>query len=225
MNEPLRPVICLLARPAFRRVEPTLIKHQQQTKAMSHAQIVTQNIRHRRTIKPKAFTNQPIDSSLISEILENANWAPTHGLTEPWRFVVFTGDSRKELAELLAATYKEITPPDAFKPNKYESYGTNPMRAPVVIGIGLKRQASEKIPEIEEVEAVACAVQNMHLTAAAHGLGGFWSSNAAAVSDQMKQYLGFEDRDRILGLFYLGYPEGSWPAGERTPIGDKVVWR
>ena len=192
---------------------------------MSHAEIITQNIRHRRTIKPKAFADRTIEDSLIHEILENANWAPTHGMTEPWRFVVFTGDSRKELADLLAATYKEITPPDRFKPTKYESYGTNPLRAPVVIGIVMKRQESEKIPEIEEVEAVACAVQNMHLTAAAHGLGGFWSSNAAAVSDQMRQFLGFGEKDRVLGLFYLGYPEGTWPPGERTPIDDKVIWR
>lgn len=192
---------------------------------MSNAEIVTRNIRHRRTVKPKALSDKPIDESLVREILENANWAPTHGMTEPWRFVVFTGESRRELAELLATTYKAITPPEAFKPGKHESYGTNPMRAPVVVAIVMKRQESGKIPEIEEVEAVACAVQNMHLTAAAHGLGGFWSSNAAAVSDRVRTFLGFEEPDRVLGLFYLGYPAGDWPQSQRTPIEEKVTWR
>lgn len=192
---------------------------------MSDTEIITRNIRHRRTVKPKALSDKPIKDVILREILENANWAPTHGMTEPWRFVVFTGDARGELAEFLAATYKQITPPDAFKPSKYESYGTNPLRAPVVIAIVMKRQDSEKIPEIEEVEAVACAVQNMHLTAAAHALGGFWSSNAAAVSDAMKDFLGFDDNDRVLGLFYLGYPEGAWPESTRSPIDDKVTWR
>ncbi len=192
---------------------------------MSNAEIVTHNIRHRRTVKPKALSDRSIDEAIVREILENANWAPTHGMTEPWRFVVFTGGARGELAELLAATYKKITPPESFKPNKYESYGVNPLKAPVVIAIVMKRQESEKIPETEEVQAVACAVQNMHLTAAAHGIGGFWSSNAAAVSDQMKQFLGFGQKDRVLGLFYLGYPSGEWPQSERTPIDGKVTWR
>ena len=42
-----------------------------------------------------------------------------------------------------------------------------------VIGI---RDETEKIHEIEEVEAVACAIQNILLTATAYGLGVFWSS-------------------------------------------------
>lgn len=189
------------------------------------ADAVTQTIRQRRTIKPKQLSDQPIDESILKELLENANWAPTHGMTEPWRFTVFRGDARRELAEFLAETYREVTPAESFKEAKFESLGTNAMRVPVVIAIAMKRQETEKIPEIEEVQAVACAVQNMHLTAAAHGLGGFWSSNAAVCSDQMREYLGLGQKDRVLGLFYLGYPSGDWPAGNRTPIDEKVTWR
>ena len=32
------------------------------------------------------------------------------------------------------------------------------------------------MPEWEETAAVACAVQNMHLTLTAEGLAGYWSS-------------------------------------------------
>lgn len=190
-----------------------------------NSQEITDVIRQRRTIKPKFFLNKAVDALLVDEIMENANWAPTHGLTEPWRFTIFTGDARQQLADFLADTYKAITPPESFKQNKYEGMRVNPTLAPVVIAIAMNRQASGKIPELDEMLAVACAVQNLHLTATAHGLGGFWSTNVAAVSDQMRQFLELEPKDRALGLFYLGYPEGDWPSGDRTPIEDKVTWR
>ena len=191
----------------------------------ANAEIVTKIIRHRRTIKPKLFSDDSIDTSVIEEILENANWAPTHGMTQPWWFTLFTGRARESLAEFLAETYKAITTPETFKPNKYEGMRVNPTLAPVVIAIGMRRQQAEKISELDEQLAVACAVQNMHLTAAAHGLGGFWSTNDAAISDQMRQFLKLETKDRAMGLFYLGYPAGGWPTGTRTPIAEQVTWR
>ncbi|NND99050.1 MAG: nitroreductase [Pirellulaceae bacterium] len=187
-------------------------------------QTITEAIRHRRTVKPKFFDDRSIDESIIQEMLTNANWAPTHGMTEPWRFHVFAGDARKRLAEFLAATYKELTPPEQFKPNKYEGMSQNALLAQVVIVIGMKRQEIEKISELDELMAVACAVQNMHITAASHGVGAFWSTNVAAVSDQMRDFVGLGPKDRALGLFYLGYPAGDWPAGQRESIDSKVQW-
>ena len=185
---------------------------------------INQAIRNRRTVKPKFFDDRPVDESVIKEMLENANWAPTHGMTEPWRFCVFVSDARKRLADFLAATYKEITPPDAFKPSKYEGMSRNATLAQAVIAVGMKRQEIEKITELDEIMAVACAVQNLHLSAAAHGLGGFWSTNVAAVSTQMRDFIGLSGNDRALGLFYLGYPGGEWPSSTRNPIADKVTW-
>jgi nitroreductase len=96
-----------------------------------------------------------------------------------------------------------------------------------VIAIGMKRQEIEKIPEIEEVEAVACAVHNMHLTASALGVAAFWSTPPIVYSAGMKSFLGLGPRDACLGLFYLGWPqEGlAWPAGTRRPASEKITWR
>lgn len=187
-------------------------------------EFANQLIRTRRTIKPKAFSNRSIDQSILHQILENANWAPTHGMTLPWRFSVFTGSARQRLADFLATTYQEVTSPETFKPNKYEGMKQNAMLAPAVIAIGMKRQHSQKISELDEIMAVACAVQNLHLSATAYGLGGFWSTNVAATSDAMATFLGLTQTDRALGLFYLGYPSTDWPSCDRDPIGEKVQW-
>ncbi len=181
-------------------------------------------IRHRRTIKPKMMSDEPVDRAVIHEMLENANWAPTHGMTEPWRFRVFTGAARSRLAEFLASTYEKLAPPESFKQKKYDSLLANPLRAPVVIAIGMKRQEIEKISELDEIQAVACAVQNMHLTAAAHRLGAFWSTNVAAVSNQLRDLMGLGPKDRAIGLFYVGHPANRWPESTRQPIDEKVQW-
>ncbi|MEM9281915.1 MAG: nitroreductase, partial [Verrucomicrobiota bacterium] len=182
-------------------------------------------IRRRRTIKPLDMSDKPVENAHLAAILENANWAPTHGMTEPWRFFVFTDEGRNRLAEFLPSLYRKLTPEEDVRPEKLEKLGTQPLAAPVVIAIGMKRQEVERIPEVEEIEAVACAVHNMHLTASALGMAAFWSSPPISYSDEMREWLGLEDsRDKCLGFFYLGWPaEEEWPEGKRHPITDKVT--
>ena len=185
-------------------------------------------IRRRRTIKPDKMSDKPIEKLHLASILENANWAPSHGMTEPWRFVIYTGDSREALGDKMQEVYLDITPGDGFRADKYDKLVRNPMTAPVAISIGMKRQESEKIPEVEEIEAVACAVQNMHLTASAIGLGAFWSSPPVCDTLEMRKFFGLDPkRDRCLGVLYLGWPadEGEWPEGKRGSIAEKIEWK
>lgn len=185
---------------------------------------VTEIIRARRSFKPSLMSDRAIERDVLNEILENAIWAPTHGMTQPWRFRVFTGESRQQLAAFLASTYKSITTPETFKQKKYDNFLVNPTKAGAVLAVGMKRQENGKITELDELLAVACAVQNMHLTATQHGIGGFWSTNIAAVSHQMRDFIGLSGDDRALGLFYLGYPTEDWPASQREPVESKVTW-
>jgi len=178
----------------------------------------------RRSIKPADFSDQSVPDEVVWQMLSNANWAPTHGMTEPWRFFVFTDQARDRLGQRLAEIYQQITPVESVKPTKVSSLVANAQQSSHLIVIVMKRQESEKIPEIEEVEAVACAVQNLHLTATAYGVGGYWSSGKAICSEQLRDDLGLSPKDRVLGLFYVGYPQGEWPTGRRSPVKDKVVW-
>lgn len=179
----------------------------------------------RRSIKPSEFSDQRVHDNVIWQMLDNANWAPTHGMTEPWRFFVYTDEARLRLGERLAEIYLTVTPPSAVKPAKADKLKANAERSSHLIVIAMKRQESEKIPEIEEIAAVACAVQNLHLTATAFGVAGYWSSGNAICSDELRAELGLSSKDRVLGLFYLGYSAGDWPTSTRTPIEDKVVWK
>ncbi|MDG2123604.1 MAG: nitroreductase [Verrucomicrobiales bacterium] len=189
---------------------------------------ITRIVRSRRSIKPAAMeANREIPRPLLDTLLENATWAPTHGITEPWHFTIFSNDSRRLLATTLQSLYQKHTLPPDFRPEKFEKLGRNPLLAPVVFAIGATPGSNPKIPEIEEIEAVACAVQNIHLTASAAGLGAFWSSPPITAHPEFVEFIGLAKTDRCLGLLYLGWPKDDipLPTSKRRPAAEKTTWR
>jgi len=185
---------------------------------------VNQLLRGRRAIFPKMYKDRPIPRSILEEILENANWAPTHKLTEPWRFVVFEGAARERLGQFLAEQYRAGVPEEQFSELKYRKNREKPVRSGAVIAICMQRDPRERVPEWEELAAVACAVQNLWLSCQPHGLGGYWSSPVTMLSDAAADFLDLGPGQRCLGLFYLGYYEGPALPGRRGPLADKTVW-
>ena len=107
------------------------------------------------------------------------------------------------------------------KLNKIKS---RPLLSTVTIIVNMQRGDNEKIPVIEEIEAVACAIQNMSLTATAYGLGSFWSTPKIIYTQAMKTFLKLGKEDQCVGLFYLGYPTIQWPKGQRKPIEYLTEW-
>ncbi|NEQ98912.1 MAG: nitroreductase [Cyanothece sp. SIO2G6] len=181
-------------------------------------------IQSRRSTKPRFFNGEMVDDDVVWKILESARWAPTHGLTQPWYFKVYTGLGLTTLADFQANWYQQTTTPDKFNPDKLERLKTNVTKASHVIVLCMKRQLSEAIPEIEEIEAVACAVQNMALTASAYSICSFWGSGGPTYTDEMKAFLGLGERDRCLGYLYLGYSDTPATTSTRMPIQSKVDW-
>ena len=184
-------------------------------------------IRHRRTIKPASMDpDRPVERSLLLTLLENGTWAPTHGVTEPWRFRVYEGAARQELAATLQRVYKEVTPAAEFREDKLIKMSENALLAPTVVVTWMQRTVGHKVPAIEEREAVVCALQNIMLSAAAVELGSFWSSPPLIDSQAFHEWLGLGDEDVCLGLLYLGWPKASfaWPKSARKPVGEVVGW-
>ncbi|GAB4487777.1 MAG: hypothetical protein OHK0019_03260 [Saprospiraceae bacterium] len=181
-------------------------------------------IQRRRAIFPKFYIpGKPVERALIEQLLENANWAPTHRLTEPWRFRVFhSEESRQKLSAYLSDFYLKNTPAEQFSEEKMKKSGENPLLAGAVIAIVMQRDAEERVPEFEEIAAVAMAVQNMWLTCTALGLGCYWSTPKAAL--EADEFLNLQPGERCLGLFYLGWHEAPEVPGKRRPVEEKVVW-
>lgn len=188
---------------------------------------VNKIIRNRRSMFVAQFKeSDPVDDAIIEEMLENANYAPTHKLTEPWRFTVFSGEGLKKLADFQADLYKaraEIA--GAFNQATYDKLKENPLRASHIISIGMKRDVRANLPIMEEIAAVAMAVQNIYLTACAHGLAGYWGTGGPTFYPEAKPFFGLEEDDQLMGFFYVAKPATDrWPEPRRKPIEEKVKW-
>ena len=193
--------------------------------------------KQRRSIFPKDFSGAPVPRAAIERALDAANWAPTHGKTEPWRFAVFYGsDALARLEELKAATTRRRL---ADKPEelsaaveKMSRKRKDVAKCAAVVALVCKRVAGAKgklMPEWEDQAAVACAVQNFHLTLTAEGYHGYWSSGGVdgwANDDEVRKLVGADGaQDRVLGWFHIGVcerPEAY--KARRGPLTDKVHW-
>ena len=188
---------------------------------------VTQLIQQRRSVFTRDFSDEEIDKSDIDQILANAHWAPTHGRTEPWHFVVISGAARATFGQAHAEIYKRYTPETEFSEGKYQKWARRPTECSHMIAICVKRGSNPKIPVIEETNAVACAVQNMYLTTLSLGLVGYWTTGGMTYHPAMKDHLGLGPEDQCLGFFMLGKPKDPefYPKGFRK-VGweEKVVW-
>lgn len=196
------------------------------TPIATHEQI-SALIRHRRSIKPVDMdSTRVVERELLKTILEDATWAPTHGLTEPWKFFVHQGAARQRLAETMQRVYQATTPANEFREDKMKKMGENPLLTPVVIACVMERRGGAKIPEVEEIEAVACALQNLQLSATAAGLGCYWSSPPILGTREFAEWLQIGAEDRCVGLIYLGWPRAglNWPQSRREPVESKTVW-
>ena len=186
---------------------------------------VTQAIQSRRSVGRVKL--DPVPRELVEKILESAVHAPNHKITEPWRFHVFTGKgrgelarARAELARILAETEGEE---EELAAGRMSRERKKAFRAPVVIAV-ISRGGRDEVETLENYAACAAAVQNMQLTAHALGLATIWRTGLQAYHPYMREFFGLEAGDKIVAYLYLGYPDMEERPRRREPASSKTVW-
>lgn len=166
-------------------------------------------------------TGEPPDRAQIERLLDAAVRAPNHHLTEPWRFVVLTGDALRDLGDAWAAgAAREGKDP--------ESVRHKPLRAPVVICVVARPKGHlRKVSDVEEHHAVGAAIQNILLAAHATGLAAMLRTGPAAHVPEVLRHLGLRDGELVAGYVYVGYPppDDDRPMSRRTPAHELTEWR
>ncbi|KHD86580.1 nitroreductase family protein [Heyndrickxia ginsengihumi] len=180
-------------------------------------------IKSRRSIG--VVDERDVPDEVIHTLLEAATWAPNHKKTEPWKFRVIKGEGRAKLGEEMGRIMKlktaDLSEEEAAK--KVEKAAKGPLRAPVIIAVCVS--PSGKVPEVEEVVAAGCALQNLLLTATEKGLATICRTGDIVYQPELKQYLQLEENDQIIGLVYVGYPKKELDIkAQRTPIEEKTIW-
>ena len=80
-------------------------------------------IRERRAVK-KGYNNKKVTEETVLQLLNDAVWAPTHGLRQPWRFVFVDSEQKPDFAKKVAdETYTKLDYVKEMNTNKVPSKG------------------------------------------------------------------------------------------------------
>jgi nitroreductase len=159
---------------------------------------------------------------VIEKLLDAGNRAPNHYKVRPWRFIVLTGNARNKLGDVMAASFADRNPD--LPPEALDKTRALPLRAPVLIVIGVDKPSEAKVLEVENISAASAAGQNILLAAHALGLGAQWRTGDWAHDPKVKEFLGLAEDQHIAGFIYVGYPESQSESVLRPSVEDRVVW-
>lgn len=186
---------------------------------------VTQAIQSRQSIN--RVKQDPVPRDLIERILESAIHAPNHKITEPWRFHVFSGKGRGELAraraELARIQSEEEGENEEMAAGRISRERKKAFRAPVVIAV-ISVAGRDEVETLENYAACCAALQNMQLTAHSLGLASIWRTGPVAYHEYMREFFDLADGDRIVAYLYVGYPDMGERPRRRAPVAEKTVW-
>ena len=167
-----------------------------------------------------------IPEEQIKELIELADWAPTHGRTEPWRFFIYTGEALKQFALTHADIYWQHTPEDKRTTTAFENLQHTTDNVSHLVIAAMKRGTNPKIPMLEEIAATSAAMDNILLGATALGISSFWSTGGMTHHPALKEYLQLSEEDLVMGLIYLGYSDEPAKEGKRAvPVAEKAIWK
>lgn len=189
-------------------------------------------IKNRRSIR--RYSQAPIPSEAIWQLLEAAAWAPSAHNRQPWRFAVLTNFADKErLAAAMGARLRADRTADGDDPEDIErdvsrSYARL-TGAPALIVVCLSMEDMDSYPDpgrarnewVMAAQSVAMAAQNLLLLAHAQGLGACWLCAPLFVPGLVRDTLQLPKDWEPQGLITLGHPAQTTDK-PRHPLETKV---
>ena len=135
-------------------------------------------------------------------MLRVATRVPDHGRLAPWRFILYRGEARDRIGEMLAALAVERE--GQLPEPRLEKERTRFSRAPLVIGVIHCPKVNPAIPQWEMLLSGAAAAMNLVLAANALGYGSNWITNWYADDEEGRRLLGLAPQERVVGFIHIG---------------------
>jgi nitroreductase len=177
----------------------------------------------RRSGSAKAMKEPGPSAAELQTILTAAARVPDHGKLFPWRFILFEGEARARMGELLARALLE-TEPDAASPERLGIERARFLRAPVVVGVVSRVREGIPIPVWEQQLSAAAVCQTLLIAATSIGYVANWLTEWPAYNPRVTAGLGLGENERMAGFVYIG--TSAVPLDERVrPDLQKIVSR
>lgn len=157
----------------------------------------------RRSGSAKAMIGPGPNPEELRVILQAGARVPDHKKLFPWRFIVFEGDGRKRMGNLLGDILcAEGDVSDERIAMERERF----RRAPVVIGVISHARENIPIPMWEQELSAGAVCQNILLASHALGYVANWITEWYAYDPRVKERIGLKPDERIAGFIYIGKP-------------------
>jgi nitroreductase len=161
-------------------------------------------IRTRRTFK--AFRPDPVPRETLDELFELARWAPSHNLTNPWRFRVVGPGA-------LAALKEAAGPESAPKLD----------RAPTLVVVS-SVETGDPIQDEEDLLATGVASYIVLVAAHGRGLSGYWRTPGVLRTPEGRAAVCLPEGEHFVGLLHLGWCRQEKEPPERAPADEFVTY-
>jgi len=155
-------------------------------------------IRERRSIRK--FNSKKVPDKLVAEIIDLAQWAPSGGNQQLWKFIVIKD---MELRERLV---KET--------------GSTPLLTKCDKAILVIYQKNYLTHYQTDIESASAAIQNLLLAAHARGIATLWVSTEKLNEKKLREILRIPKDYWIVSYVLIGYADENPPAPKRRPLKD-----
>jgi nitroreductase len=182
---------------------------------------VSHAIAARRSIR--SFTDRAITREDLEPLFHDANLAPNHRLTQPWRFYVLGPEARAGYG-LALGNRKAKKATDEAQAEKMRKDTSDSHRAwPCMVIMAMTLNENAEIRE-EDYAATMMAVENFCLSAVAHGLGTHIRTGAIMDDPAARAAVGVPEGERIVAVLTVGEPAEQPPAKTRRPAEELTHW-
>ncbi len=191
--------------------------------------MMTNAIFSRRSIR--RYTDQPVSSALIDQLLEAATRAPSSHNSQPWRFAVLMDPHMKaqladRMGERLRAerlqTNDRVDAIDRDVARSRERITSAPV---IIIPCLSTLNLNDAYDRLMAVQSVAAAVENILLFASEAGLGACWMAAPLYCPDVVRAVLQLPQDWDAQALITLGYPAGEGKQRERVKFQEITMYR
>ncbi len=156
-------------------------------------------------VSPTDIADPAPDEETVRKIVAAALRAPDHGRLRPWRFISIRGEGRQRLGDVFASALQRRDP--KATPDVLERERQKPLRGPLLLVAVARIAEPSRIPAVEQILSAGAATQNIMLACHSLGFGAMWKTGEAAYDASVKEALGLEASEAIIGLLYIGTPK------------------
>lgn len=172
---------------------------------------------HTRQSNPNLQGNAP-DEDVINNILKAGMRVPDHAGLTPWRFTVVKDEGLTKLSK----AFKSAIISDNGDEAKIDKASKMPFRSPLIIVVSTKFHQHVKVPKQEQLIAAGCAAHAIQMAATCLGYGAMWRTGEMSYHPLVKERLGIELHEEIVGFVYIGDKAKELPLKNSRDLEDYV---